>query len=73
VIGGFYGLAFGIFLSRMLLTSLMALMGYDLIYVFPVQGIYIGLLVALIVSQIAAIFPGRRAAGINIVEAIQYE
>jgi len=73
LIGGFYGLAFGIFLSRMLLTSLISLMGYDLIYVFPVQGIYIGLLISLIVSQIAAIFPGRRAAGINIVEAIQYE
>lgn len=73
IIGGFYGLVFGLFLSKMLLTSLIGMMGYDLSYVVPVQGLYIGLLIALGVSQIAAILPGRRAAGLNIVEAIQYE
>jgi len=73
IIGGGLGLAFGLFLSWMLLTSLMSMMGYDLVYVVPVQGILIGILISLLVSQIAAIWPARRAAGINIVEAIQYE
>ncbi|MFN2159987.1 MAG: FtsX-like permease family protein [Anaerolineales bacterium] len=73
IIGGGLGLAFGLFLSWMLLTSLMSMMGYDLVYVLPVQGILIGILISLLISQIAAIWPARRAAGINIVEAIQYE
>ncbi|MFC2030164.1 ABC transporter permease [Chloroflexota bacterium] len=72
-LGGVYGLGFGLFLSRLFLTSPATMQGYELTYVVPVQGIVVGLLVALLISQLAAIWPARRAAGIRIVEAIQYE
>jgi len=73
IIGGAFGLVFGLFLSRLILTAANAIQGYDLTYVLPKEGILISLFIALITSQIAAIWPARRAAGIRIIEAIQFE
>jgi putative ABC transport system permease protein len=73
VIGGAFGIAFGIFLSRMFLVSVSTMQGYSLTYILPVAGIFIGLLISLVISQLAAIWPARRASSINIIEAIQYE
>ncbi len=73
IIGGVFGLGFGLFLSRLILTAANAIQGYDLTYVLPKEGIVISLFIALITSQIAAIWPARRAAGIRIIEAIQFE
>jgi putative ABC transport system permease protein len=73
LIGGVFGLAFGLFLSRVFLMAVTMLRGYELTYVLPVQGIISSLLLALVVSQLAAVLPARRAAGLRIVEAIQYE
>lgn len=73
IIGGVFGLGFGLFLSRLFLITANAIQGYDLTYVLPKQGILISLLITLIISQIAAIWPARRAAGIRIIEAIQFE
>jgi putative ABC transport system permease protein len=72
-VGGLFGIAFGLFLSRLFLTSPSTMQGYTLTYVVPTEGILIGLIVALLISQVAALWPARRAAGIRIVEAIQYE
>jgi ABC-type lipoprotein release transport system permease subunit len=47
--------------------------GYELTYILPTQGILVGLIISLIVSQLAAIWPAWRAAGIRIIEAIQFE
>jgi ABC-type lipoprotein release transport system permease subunit len=44
-----------------------------LTYVLPTEGIIVSLLIALVVSQLAAIWPTRRAASIRVVEAIQFE
>jgi putative ABC transport system permease protein len=73
VIGGVFGVGFGLFLSHLFLTSPATMQGYELTYVVPTVGILVGLAVAVLVSQLAAIWPARRAAGIRIVEAIQYE
>jgi putative ABC transport system permease protein len=73
VIGGVFGLSFGLFLSRLFLTSASTMQGYNLTYVLPTQGIVVGLLISVLLSQLAAIWPARSAAGINIIEAIQYE
>jgi putative ABC transport system permease protein len=73
VIGGAFGIAFGIFLSRMFLVSVSTMQGYSLTYILPVAGIFIGLLISLVISQLAAIWPAVRASRITIIEAIPYE
>jgi putative ABC transport system permease protein len=73
VIGTSLGLVFGLFLSRVFLLAVTETRGYDLAYVFPVGGMVVSLLITIILSQLAAIWPARRAARMRIVEAIQYE
>jgi len=73
LIGGAFGLVFGLFLSRLFLLAITAIQGYELTYVLPTQGILVSLLIALVVSQLAAVWPARRAAGLRIIEAIQFE
>lgn len=73
LIGGLLGLVLGIILSRIFMVSMATMSGYDLTYVFPIQGIIVGLFIALFVSQIAAILPARRAAMTRILDAIHYE
>jgi putative ABC transport system permease protein len=73
LVGGAFGLGFGLFMSRTIISTMNAMTGYDLSYVLPVQGILASLLIALVVSQLAAVWPARRAAGIRIIEAIQFE
>lgn len=73
LIGGVLGLVFGAILSRIFMLAMSAMSGYSLEYVFPVQKALAAVLIALIVSQVAAIFPAQRAARVRILEAIQYE
>jgi len=73
VIGGLVGLVFGILLSRIFLAGMSAMSGYSLQFIVPFEAIILGLIVALLVSQIAAIQPSRRAARTNVLEAIHYE
>lgn len=73
LIGGIFGLIFGLFMGRVFLMGAAELRGYEVSYVLPVQGIFVSLLLALVVSQLAAFWPARRAVRLRIVEAIQYE
>jgi putative ABC transport system permease protein len=73
VIGGLVGLVFGILLSRIFLAGMSAMSGYSLEFSVPIEAVILGLIVALVVSQIAAIQPARRAARTNVLEAIHYE
>jgi putative ABC transport system permease protein len=73
VIGGLIGLTFGVLLGKIFLTGMSAMSGYRLDYVVPLEGILISLFVALIISQITAIQPARKAANTNVLEAIHYE
>jgi putative ABC transport system permease protein len=73
LVGGAFGLVFGLLMSRIVLRAINSMTGYELSYVLPVQGIVVGLVIALIVSQLSAFWPARRAASINIIEAIQFE
>lgn len=73
LIGGVLGLGFGMVLTRIFLWSMTAMSGYKITFVMPVQAIVAGLLVALVISQLAAILPARRAAHTRILEAIHYE
>jgi putative ABC transport system permease protein len=71
--GSILGLLTGIILARILFFGMMAMSGYKLTFVMPIDGVLMTLLVTLIVSQIAAILPARRAARIKILEAVHYE
>jgi putative ABC transport system permease protein len=73
LIGGVLGLGFGILLTRIFLWSMTAMSGYKINFIMPVGAVIAGLFVALVVSQLAAIFPARRASRTKILEAIHYE
>ena len=73
IIGGVLGLGFGILLTRIFLWSMTAMSGYKINFIMPVGAVIAGLLIALVVSQLAAIFPARRASRTQILDAIHYE
>ncbi|MFC1922961.1 FtsX-like permease family protein [Chloroflexota bacterium] len=73
LIGGIFGIAFGIILSRIFMLAMTAMSGYKLDFILPPDRILIALGIALLVSQLAALFPAVRAARFRILEAIQYE
>jgi putative ABC transport system permease protein len=72
-IGGVFGLGFGYVLSQIFVSALNDLSGYELAYLFSAGPYLIGAGIALGVSQLAALYPAWRAAGVNIVEAIKHE
>lgn len=73
LIGGVLGIVFGIILSRIFLLAMTAMSGYQLTYTFPLQRGLLALVIAVLVSQLAAMLPAGRAARIRILDAIQYE
>lgn len=73
VIGGILGLGTGIVLARILFIGMTTMSGYQLTFVLPPEAIGISLVMALVISQIAAIPPAIRAARVRILEAVQYE
>ncbi len=73
VIGGILGVGTGVILARILFIGMTTMSGYQLTFVLPPEGIVISLVMALIISQIAAIPPAIRAARVRILEAVQYE
>ena len=73
LVGGVFGLIFGVLMSRTIMMSMNRMSGFRLPWVLPVEAVVAAMVVALIVSQLAALWPARRAARIRITEAIQYE
>jgi putative ABC transport system permease protein len=73
VMGGIYGLGAGYVIGHVLIVGVNKLVGYDLEYVFTADPFLISVVIALVVVQIAAVFPARRAASVNIIEAIKHE
>jgi putative ABC transport system permease protein len=73
IMGGILGVGLGVLLSRIFLLAMMAMSGYELDFMMPAQGIFTGLGIAVIASQLAAILPALRAARLRVLEAIHYE
>jgi putative ABC transport system permease protein len=73
VIGGMLGIATGVILARILFIGMTTMSGYQLTFLLPPEGILFSLVMALIISQLAAISPAHRASKVRILEAVQYE
>lgn len=73
LMGFILGLALGIYLSLTMVSSMHALTGYEISYVFPWSTAFISGSIAVVFSTAAAVIPARVAADTNIVEAVQYE
>ena len=72
-IGGVLGIGVGMVLSRVFIEGANAMQGYNLTYIMPTQALAYAIVVALGVSQVAAIWPSGRAARLHVIEALQYE
>ncbi|MBN1147055.1 MAG: ABC transporter permease [Anaerolineales bacterium] len=73
LMGGVYGLGVGYLIANALIEGTNMMVGYDLVYMFTPNPFLVGVLIALGVVQVAAIYPARRAARVNIVESIKHE
>ncbi len=71
--GGVIGVGFGILLSWIFLMGMAVMSGYKLDFVVPIGGIITGLIVSVVISQIAAIYPANKAARTDILNAIHFE
>jgi putative ABC transport system permease protein len=73
IVGAGLGLAFGVLVSRSMLSSINQMAGFKLEYTMPLAGVLVSLVIALVVSQVAAFWPARRASQVSIIEAVQFE
>ncbi|MFB0537789.1 MAG: ABC transporter permease [Anaerolineae bacterium] len=71
VIGGVFGLLVGLPLSWMTVVGMSQGTGWKMDYVFPGGSFVSGAVIALVVSQVAALYPVWRAGRMGILEAIR--
>jgi len=72
-LGTAFGLLGGLYLGYVMVLGMNASGMYPLTYSFPLAGILIALALGLIFGVIAALFPARQAANMNIIRALRYE
>jgi putative ABC transport system permease protein len=70
LIGAAIGLPLGMFLAALVIR---ALEQYDVRYEVPLGSLIVFGIIAVIVGLVAAILPARRAARLNVLQALQYE
>jgi putative ABC transport system permease protein len=70
LIGAALGLPLGVFLAALITRSLEQ---YELDFVVPAAQLVLLAVVAVVVGMLAAILPARRAARLNVLQALQYE
>jgi putative ABC transport system permease protein len=70
LIGAALGLPLGVFLAALITR---ALEQFDVQFVIPTGQLVVLAVVAIVVGVLAAILPARRAARLNVLEALQYE
>jgi putative ABC transport system permease protein len=68
LIGAVIGIALGIILSVLMIVRV-----DFLVLSWPIASLIVFALVAVVAGMIAAVFPARRAARLNVLEALQYE
>ena len=72
-IGGALGIGVGTVLARAFVISANAMQRYNLTYAMPIGALLFAFVVAVGVSQVAALGPSQRAARLRIIEAIRSE
>jgi putative ABC transport system permease protein len=70
-IGGIFGLLVGLPLSWTMVVGMSQGTGWKMAYVFPGGSFLGGAVIALLVSQVAALYPVWRAARTGVLEAIR--
>jgi putative ABC transport system permease protein len=73
LMGGAIGLLFGVILGRIFLLSMTAMSGYSIQFVLPLSQALLGVLLAVVVAHLAALFPARRASRTRILDAIHQD
>jgi putative ABC transport system permease protein len=73
IIGGLFGTIFGFFLAQVFLLGLEVIGGYTVNFNLPPTALAISVVIALVVSQVAALYPAWRAATVRVIEAVQHE
>jgi putative ABC transport system permease protein len=68
LIGGFLGIALGVVLAGLLIARIEFIE-----FTLPIVSLIVFTLAAILVGIVAAIAPARRAARLNVLEALQYE
>jgi putative ABC transport system permease protein len=71
VIGGIFGLLVGLPLSWTMVVGMSQGTGWKMAYVFPGGSFLSGAVIALLISQVAALYPVWRAARTGVLEAIR--
>lgn len=72
-VGGVVGLAVGLPISWAVVRTMTDATGFHFAYVFPAAAFAGGLVIILVVGQVAAAWPASRAAQVEILEAIRHE
>jgi putative ABC transport system permease protein len=70
LIGAALGLPLGVFLAALLVR---ALSQYEVGFKIPFGQLVFFAVVAILVGVVAAVLPARRAARLNVLQALQYE
>lgn len=60
-------------LSKAAVTSMKNSTGFDVQYTFPYPWLYVALILATVISALAALYPAAKAARVQIITAIKYE
>ncbi|MEP7358824.1 MAG: FtsX-like permease family protein, partial [Anaerolineales bacterium] len=71
-LGTALGLISGVYLGYVL-TLALSNFGFALVYQFPGTAVMIAIAIGLLIGIVAAVFPARQAARLEIVRALRYE
>jgi putative ABC transport system permease protein len=73
VIAAVFGVGAGVWLSHVMVSGMSQGTGWNISYEFPTVSLYVSIIIALVASQVAAIYPMWRAVKTVIVETIKAE